>query len=75
MNLDNDDVAFFTFRRVGDCPTPWSCFVIAIRNEVLENHPIEVKKVLDIINTYTSDFKKINAIDDCWCAGRSLDRS
>ena len=28
-----------TFRRVGDCPTPWPCFVIAVREEVLENKP------------------------------------
>ena len=27
------------FRRIADCPTPWPCFVIAVRNEVLENHP------------------------------------
>ena len=52
-----------TFRRVGDCPTPWSCFVIAVRNQVLENNPKEVKAVLDIINNCTTDFKKINSID------------
>ncbi|MDY0779290.1 substrate-binding domain-containing protein [Tenacibaculum sp. IB213877] len=52
-----------TFRRVGDCPTPWPCFVIAVREEVLENHPQEVKKVLDIINNCTKDFKNIENID------------
>ena len=39
-----------TFRRIGDCPTPWPCFVIAVRDEVLENNYEEVKKVLSIIN-------------------------
>jgi len=53
-----------TFRRIDDCPTPWPCFVIAVRNEVLENNFEEVKKVLDIINAETKDFKKINAIDE-----------
>jgi len=23
-----------TFRRIADCPTPWPCFVIAVRNEI-----------------------------------------
>lgn len=52
-----------TFRRVGDCPSPWPCFVIAVRNEVLENNAAEVKKVLDIINAQSSDFKNIENID------------
>lgn len=52
-----------TFRRIDDCPTPWPCFVIAVRNEVLENNFDEVKKVLNIINTETKDFKKIENID------------
>ncbi|MFV0247711.1 MAG: substrate-binding domain-containing protein [Tenacibaculum sp.] len=51
------------FRRIGNCPTPWSCFVIAIRDEVLENNYFEVKKVLDIINSYTKRFKEIKNID------------
>ncbi|MGJ8744127.1 substrate-binding domain-containing protein [Polaribacter sp.] len=52
-----------TFRRIEDCPTPWPCFVIAVRDEVLENNFNDVKKVLDIINQQTKDFKKINNID------------
>ena len=51
------------FRRLDDCPTPWPCFVIAVRNEVLENNFDEVKKILDIINAESQDFKKINNID------------
>jgi sulfonate transport system substrate-binding protein len=53
-----------TFRRVDDCPTPWPCFVVAVRNEILENNFDEVKKVLDIINAETKDFKKIDNIDE-----------
>ena len=51
------------FRRIDDCPTPWPCFVIAVRNEVLENHPEAVKKILEIINQMTSEFKEIPSID------------
>jgi sulfonate transport system substrate-binding protein len=52
-----------TFRRIGNCPTPWPCFVIAVRNEVLAKHPKEVKKILTIINHQTKDFKNIKNID------------
>ncbi|MFD2528575.1 substrate-binding domain-containing protein [Polaribacter marinaquae] len=52
-----------TFRRVDNCPTPWPCFVVAVRNEVLENNANEVKKVLDIINAQTNNFKEIEDID------------
>ncbi len=52
-----------TFRRIGNCPTPWPCFVIAVRNEVLEHHPEEIKAILKIINTKTATFKNIENID------------
>lgn len=45
------------FRRLGDCPTPWPCFVIAVRDEILKNNFDEVKKVLNIINSCTEGFK------------------
>jgi ABC-type nitrate/sulfonate/bicarbonate transport system substrate-binding protein len=45
-----------TFRRVGNCPTPWPCFVIAVREEVLENHYDEVKSVLKVINSKVKSF-------------------
>lgn len=51
------------FRRIGECPTPWPCFVIAVRNEFIENNEEELKTILDIINTTTSDFKSIPSID------------
>ena len=51
------------FRRIDDCPTPWPCFVIAVRDEVLENHPETIEKILEIINKTTSEFKEIPSID------------
>lgn len=50
------------FRRIDNCPTPWPCFVIAVRNEVLENNLDAIEKVLDIINAETAHFKKIPEI-------------
>lgn len=52
-----------TFRRLGDCPTPWPCFVIAVRNEVIEKHPEKVKNILKTINQKTLRFKEIENID------------
>jgi ABC-type nitrate/sulfonate/bicarbonate transport system substrate-binding protein len=51
------------FRRIGECPTPWPCFVIAVRNELLVSDPKLIQQILDIINTTTSEFKEIPSID------------
>ena len=51
------------FRKIADCPTPWPCFVIAVRNEILENQPEIVAQILEVINTTTSKFNGIPAID------------
>lgn len=47
---------------VGECPTPWPCFVIAVRNDVLEKEGESIRKILDIINATTREFKKIPGI-------------
>ena len=52
-----------TFRRIGDCPTPWPCFVIAVSNDVLEKESHIINQILDIINTTTEEFKHIPSID------------
>lgn len=52
-----------TFRKISDCPTPWPCFVIAVRNEILENEPQIIEQILEIINTTTAEFKIIPSID------------
>jgi ABC-type nitrate/sulfonate/bicarbonate transport system substrate-binding protein len=51
------------FRSVGDCPTPWPCFVIAVRDEILEKNPKIISKILEIINQTTQEFKDIPSID------------
>lgn len=52
-----------TFRRIGNCPTPWPCFVIAVRNDFLKEHIEDVKIILNIINNTTLEFKDIPSID------------
>ena len=51
------------FRRIGNCPTPWPCFVIAARNEFIELESGIIRHVLDTINNYTLEFKDIPSID------------
>jgi ABC-type nitrate/sulfonate/bicarbonate transport system substrate-binding protein len=51
------------FRRVGDCPTPWPSFIIAVREDVLQENPDEIKKLLNSINEQTKVFKSIPNID------------
>jgi ABC-type nitrate/sulfonate/bicarbonate transport system substrate-binding protein len=51
------------FRKIADCPTPWPCFVIAVRDEILENNPEIISKILEIINLKTKTFKEIPHID------------
>jgi len=52
-----------TFRRIADCPTPWPCFVIAVRNEIVEQNPQTIELILEIINTTTEEFKDIPSIN------------
>jgi len=52
-----------TFRRIDNCPSPWPCFVIAVREGFIKNNKSELKTILNIINNTTSDFKDIPSID------------
>jgi len=52
-----------TFRLIGETPTPWPSFVIAVRNDVLENHEKEVAEIVNTINETTAGFKDIPNID------------
>ncbi|MFV8328242.1 substrate-binding domain-containing protein [Flavobacterium sp. ZS1P14] len=51
------------FRRIADCPTPWPCFVIVVRDEILEKDPVIISRILKIINKTTQEFKDIPSID------------
>lgn len=51
------------FRRIADCPTPWPCFVIAVRDEILKKHPNTIAQILEVINLTTQEFKEIPSID------------
>lgn len=44
------------FRRIDECPTPWPSFVIAVREEVLENNPEAISTMLEVINKSAGEF-------------------
>jgi hypothetical protein len=56
--VDND-----VFRRIGDCPTPWPCFVIAAREPFIQENEHMLETILAIINNKTRGFKVIPYID------------
>lgn len=51
------------FRRVGNHPSPWPCFVIAVREDFLKSNKEEVKTILELVNNTTKEFKDIPSID------------
>lgn len=51
------------FRRIGNCPSPWPCFVIAVREDFITSNKNDLKAILEIINNTTIDFKDIPSID------------
>ncbi|MGY8915175.1 MAG: substrate-binding domain-containing protein [Flavobacteriales bacterium] len=52
-----------TFRRLGDCPTPWPCFVIAATDNFIADQKSTLGHILEVINLYTEEFKIIPSID------------
>lgn len=51
------------FRRIADCPTPWSCFVIAVRKQFLDEQPAAIMTMLKTLNQLTKNFKNIPGIE------------
>lgn len=51
------------FKRLGHYATPWPCFVVAANTDFLQSSSNLVDHILEVINTYTSEFKRIPSID------------
>lgn len=46
-------------KKISDCPTPWPCFVIAVRQTFLDENRMALESILEVINCYTLGIKKI----------------
>lgn len=44
-------------KRVGEIPTPWPCFVVAVRNEVIESSGGKLKEMMDVLGGVCREFK------------------
>lgn len=51
------------FRRIGECPTPWSCFVVAAREEFIDENEHDLAKMLGVVNAKSASFKEIPGIE------------
>lgn len=51
------------FRRLGDCPTPWPCFMLVGTNRFIAEEPNIINHILEVLNMYSSEFKSIPSID------------
>lgn len=51
------------FKLIDRIPTPWPCFVIAANTNWLAHNGSILQHVLEVINTYTKEFKKIPSIN------------
>ena len=52
-----------TFRSLGDCATPWPCFMIASTNQFLKKNNNVIELLLNTINSITQNIKNIINID------------
>ncbi|MFT7589389.1 MAG: sulfonate transport system substrate-binding protein [Limisphaerales bacterium] len=43
-------------RRIGEVHTPWPCFVMAVRNDRLQEDKIQVSQLCKVIQAYSKDF-------------------
>lgn len=51
------------FRSLGDCATPWPCFMIASSNQFLKNNRKVVELLLNTINSISCQIKNLDNID------------
>ena len=49
------------FKHIGDCPTPWPCFVIIGKNEFIQANQTAIQKILEVVNQQTlGNLSKLN---------------
>lgn len=49
---------------IGNCPTPWPCFVIVTRTKYYHNNQHQIDKLLEILNKQTSNLKTISDLSE-----------
>jgi len=63
-------------RCIGEVVTPWPCFVVAVRNEVLDKHKDVLKEVLKVVGSTAKEIKDMNnASEISWRYSLELDQA
>ena len=88
--LENDEAGVFLWEKytthpfveaekckcIGEVVTPWPCFVVAVRNDVMEKHDDVLRKVLEIVGNTAKEIKdKNNAEEISWRYALKLDQA
>lgn len=45
------------WRRIGERPTPWPCFVVVVREDIMEQHTELVTQVMHVVRQYAQQLK------------------
>lgn len=45
-------------KHIGDCPTPWPCFVIVAKKDFINAHDTKIRNLLKVLNQQTIKIKK-----------------
>ena len=76
--LENDEAQIFLWekytthpyteqkkcKRIDEVVTPWPCFVIAVRQEIYDQYPEQLKRMCEIVNQKALELKKNeNSVD------------
>ncbi len=51
------------FKNIGNLPTPWPCFVLVAKNDLITHEPHLLELILQKINLITEEFKDIPSIE------------
>jgi sulfonate transport system substrate-binding protein len=51
-----------TFRKIGECPTPWPSFVIAVREDFLKENSIVIRDMLAVIQRSCKEFAALTDV-------------
>jgi ABC-type nitrate/sulfonate/bicarbonate transport system substrate-binding protein len=88
--LENDEAGVFLWEKytthpfveaekckcIGEVVTPWPCFVVAVRNEVIEKHGDLLTKVLEVVGQTAKEIKDGNNAEEIsWRYALELDQA
>jgi len=51
-------------KHLGNCPTPWPCFVIVARNQYYQDNYKNIMQVLNILNRFTQNLKNQKNLEE-----------